>query len=236
MYNFRFGDLIVQEHSGFIVVRGDLYPGGIKARCLLELMSEIDKDEIVYAAHPYGHSGLALGLTGLYNNKKITLFFAGREVDSYILDQTRSLNNVRCIFVDSCIHQSQLIETAKKYARDNYAYYMPIGFNFKAFNDRLIQEARSLKITPAEVWVAAGSGTTARCLARAWPDAKLNVVNLGMMPSLEVEANDIFLAPENPNKEAELPPPYPAASYYDAKIWRFVKAHATKGALIWNIA
>ena len=72
--NANLPDLIVQEHEGFRVVRGDLFPGGIKSKCLASLLKEVNEEEIVYAAHAYGHSGLALGLAGIYNRKKVTLF------------------------------------------------------------------------------------------------------------------------------------------------------------------
>jgi hypothetical protein len=57
-----------------------------------------------------------------------------------------------------------------------------------------------------------------------------------MMPSLKVDADNVYSVPEEPEQEAELPPPYPSAIYYDAKIWRFIQKHAKPGALVWNIA
>lgn len=236
MNKLKFGDLILQTHESFAVVRGDLFPGGIKSKCLHSMLRDINEEEIVYAAHLYGHSGFALGLAALYYNKRVTLFFAGTEKITYILGQTKSLNNVRCIFVDDCKHQFEVIERAKRHAHDRSAYYMPVGFDCERFNDELIKEARSLCGDPDEVWTPAGSGTTARCLRQAWPKTKLRVVNLRMMPDLAVEADSVFAVPEAPTEEAEIRTPYPSAIYYDAKIWRFAKQFATSGALIWNIA
>ncbi|MCR4311587.1 MAG: hypothetical protein NUV54_03430 [Candidatus Taylorbacteria bacterium] len=229
-------NLILQEHEGFLVVRGDLFPGGIKSKCLASLLSEVPEEEVVYAAHAYGHSGLALGLAGIYNRKKVTLFLAGPEVSTYILDQTKSLNNVECIVIDDFSHQSQVVEMAKNYAQERRAHFMPVGFDYHPFTDRLVNLARSLDVRPKEVWVSGGSGTTSRCLVKAWPLATINTVNLGMMPSADMGTEHIFHVPENPTEKAEVPPPYPSAIYYDAKIWRFVHEHATKGSLIWNIA
>lgn len=31
-------------------------------------------------------------------------------------------------------------------------------------------------------------------------------------------------------------PPFPSLSEYDAKVWRFIKQYASKGALFWNVA
>lgn len=229
-------NLILQQHNGFTVVRGDLFPGGIKSKCLAELLSGIIEDEIVYAAHAYGHSGLALGLAGIYNNKKITLFFAGSRVDTYILKQTESLNNVHCVFVENLTHQSEIVQIAKEHAFKNKAYFLPVGFDYPPFTDKLLALARSLDIRPKEVWVSGGSGTTSRCLVKAWPQAKICTVNLGMMPNADMGTENVFYVPEKPTDTATLLPPYPSALYYDAKIWRFVKNHASKNSLIWNIA
>jgi hypothetical protein len=229
-------DLILQEHQGFLVVRGDLFPGGIKSKCLASLLSEIDEEEVVYAAHAYGHSGLALGLAGIYNRKKVTLFFAGPKVSTYIFDQTKSLNNVNCIVVDDFSHQSEIVEMAKDYAQKHHAHFMPVGFDYPPFTDRLVNLARSLDVNPNEVWVSGGSGTTSRCLVEAWPKAIINTVNLGMMPNANMGTKHVFHVPEKPIDKAEVLPPYPSAIYYDSKIWRFVREHATKRALIWNTA
>ncbi|MSU60651.1 MAG: hypothetical protein EXS52_01900 [Candidatus Staskawiczbacteria bacterium] len=234
--NANLPDLILQNHNGFRVVRGDLFPGGIKSKCLASLLEEVNEKEVVYAAHAYGHSGLALGLAGIYNHKKVTLFFPGPRVSTYIFDQTASLNNVDCVVVDQFSHQSQIVEMAQHYAREHNAHFMPVGFDYPPFTDRLVSLARSLDVNPKEAWVSGGSGTTSRCLAKAWPNAKICTVNLGMMPNVDMGTPHVFHVPEKPEMEAELPPPYPSAKYYDAKIWRFIQQHATKGALIWNIA
>ncbi|MSU55715.1 MAG: hypothetical protein EXS51_00180 [Candidatus Taylorbacteria bacterium] len=233
--NTKLPDLILQNHEDFLVVRGDLLPGGIKAKCIAEVFSEIKKGEVVYAAHAYGHSGYALGLAGLYHNKKVTLFFSGPEVDTCIYTKTKSLNNVTCNIIDEVSHQKDLVTIAREYAKKNGAYFIPIGFDYPSFTRHLIALAKSLPISPKEVWVAGGSGTTSRCLTKAWPNAKINTVNLGMMPDAKM-AGTIYKVPEKPFNRAELPPPYPSSPWYDSKIWRFVKEHATPGALIWNIA
>lgn len=45
----------------------------------------------------------------------------------------------------------------------------------------------------------------------------------------------VYKAPEKFDQKAKNPPPYPSAAHYDAKVWQFVKKHAKKGALIWNV-
>ncbi len=228
--------LPLHKHDGFLVMRGDLIPGGVKSICLTKILALIKEKEVVYAAHAYGHSGLALGLAGLKNNKQITLFFPGPKVSTYIFDQTESLPNVQCIFVDNLLHQVDVVTVAHNYAKENNAYFMPIGFSFPVFNNCLIKLAKSLPILPREVWVSGGSGTTSRCLTRAWPQAIIHTVDLGMMLNADMGTEYVYKVSENPTDKATLLPPYPSAIYYDAKIWRFVKNFANKGALVWNIA
>ena len=230
--------LIIQYHDGFKVVRGDLYQGGIKCRVLTELLSEeIREKEVVYTGCYFGHSGFALGLAGLYTNKRVTLFLPAPERDTYIHRQVKSLNNVRCIVVDTALHQDGTVGEAKQYAERSGAHLLPVGFNYHPFTERLISLARSLDVDPEEVWVSGGSGTTSRCLIEAWPKAKINTVNLGVRPNADMGTPyKIWTVSEKLNEESSDTPPYPSARYYDAKIWRVVREHAQPGALIWNIA
>lgn len=230
-------ELEITEIDGLNVVRGDSIFGGVKLLCLRGFLNEeVDEETVVYCAHEYGHSSLALGLAGKEVDKKVVLFFAGEKANTYVQEEVDKLENVESIFLPDVKHQSELVEIAKEYAKHHKARYLPVGFNEPAFTKRLTQLAQSLGVYPKEVWVSAGSGATARCLRVAWPQAKFCVVNLGMMPTLTVDADELYVVPEEPDKEAELPPPYPSAKYYDAKIWRFIKDHASQGALIWNIA
>jgi len=236
MNNYKQPALPLREHEGFTVMRGDLIPGGVKAICLTSILASVAEREVVYAAHAYGHSGLALGLAGLKNGKKVSLFFAGPRVSTYVFDQTEALSNVRCIMLDDLSHQSQIVEIAREYAKKNNAHFLPVGFNFPTFNSCLIKLAQSLPIDPKEVWVSGGSGTTSRCLVKAWPKAKIYTVDLGMMPNADMGTKHVYYVPEAPTDKALFPPLYPSAIYYDAKNWRFIKEYASEGALIWNIA
>ncbi len=236
MSDYKQTALPLREHEGFMVMRGDLIPGGVKAVCLTSILASVAEREVVYAAHAHGHSGLALGLAGLENDKKVTLFFAGPRVSTYLFDQTEALSNVQCIVLDNLSHQSQMVEIAHEYAKKSNAYFLPVGFDFPAFNNCLIKLARSLPINPKEVLVPGGSGTTSRCLVKAWPKAKVCTVDLGMMLGADMGTKHVYYAPEAPTEKAQFTPPYPSAIYYDAKMWRFVKNYASLGALIWNVA
>jgi hypothetical protein len=46
----------------------------------------------------------------------------------------------------------------------------------------------------------------------------------------------VFAANEKFAQRAKHPPPFPSAITYDAKVWRFMKRHASPGALFWNVS
>jgi len=76
-----------------------------------------------------------------------------------------------------------------------------------------------------------------RGLQRAWPDAKFYGVWVGHKPTdREAGRAELIEAPEAYSAKAELPPPFPSCPYYDAKVWRFMRKTAMKGALFWNVA
>src|SRR3989338_8657358 len=102
---------------------------------------------------------------------------------------------------------------AKNYAKKHHAYFMPVGFDYPPFTDRLVDLARSLPVTPKEVWVSGGSGVTSRFLAKAWPPAVINTVDLKMMFGADMGIPHVFYVPEKPTDKANMPPPYPSAPY-----------------------
>lgn len=229
---------LIENYEGFKVINGSVIQGGLKSIILTDLLlsGEIQEEEIVYCADPYGHSQLALAVASYKSGKKATLFTACSDTTPQ-QEEARRLGNTTFNIVEGLKHQSELPEIAKKYAEDNHAYYMPIGYDFELFNKRLIEFAQSLSANPEEVWVPAGSGTTFRALRKAWPNAKICAVNLGMMPNVNLEGSEeVYKVFEARKQKAISSPPYNSNPWYDAKCWQFIKKHAKKGALIWNIA
>lgn len=235
--NIQLTKLFVQKHGNLNIIRGDLYPGGIKCRVLTELFhNDIAENEVVYCGCYFGHSGFALGLAGLTTGKKITLFLPAPYQNTYIQRQIESLNNVRCI-ITKHTHQDDMVNEAKIYAEKNSAYYLPVGFDYNLFIDKYIGQIHELKISPSELWVSGGSGVSARCLIKAYPNAKINVVNLNVRKNSELgTAHKIWNIPEKLSEPAINPPSYPSAKYYDAKIWQIIKRYASSDAYVWNIA
>ncbi|HEY5865361.1 MAG TPA: hypothetical protein VI542_07385, partial [Candidatus Tectomicrobia bacterium] len=121
------------------------------------------------------------------------------------------------------------------YCDDTGASLLPFGLDAPAYIDALAFVALSTGEAPEEVWCVAGSGVLARALRQAWPTAHLCVVTLGREPILPVDSVTVYRAPESFEDRAAIPPPFPSCSHYDAKAWQFIQAHASPGALFWNV-
>lgn len=114
-----------------------------------------------------------------------------------------------------------------------------MGLNTPEVIDALAAAARRTNRRPKEVWCAAGSGTLARALKKAWPNADVHAVCVGHKLTPD-EAGDSILH-VHPLKFAQVPkkedlPPYPSVPNYDAKTWAVACELGRDGALIWNVA
>lgn len=228
---------VIEEHEGFLVVRDDLLPGGTKRRALLSILFNIKAREVVYPATAHGYGQLALAYAGKDAGKKVTLFLADRKnfESAPIVAETMAKTNAEYHFIKFPNFMNCVVARAGEYANKNGAELMPLGFDMPEFLDELVKVAKSLPIEPPkEVWVAGGTGTLARAFQKAWPHAKINVVSMGMKNG-DMGNATVYEAPEKFAQKAKNPPPYPAASHYDAKVWQFAKKYGRKGALIWNV-
>jgi hypothetical protein len=130
---------------------------------------------------------------------------------------------------------------AKDYVLENSQErsLLPLGLEHVTVMACFIKVARDLPIQPKEFWTVGSSGTLNRSLQLAWPDAEAHVVSVGHKMSERQIGRAIFhRSPykfDRPVKPEDVPP-YPSAITYDAKVWAFVKEHASPGALIWNVA
>lgn len=224
--------LEVREHDGIRVVRDDLIDGGTKVRVVPALLEGFD--EVVYAGPAQGHAQVALARACELTGKRGVLFTPARK-EPHELTLEAMAHGLHVVFVPAG-RLSVLNARARDYCALTGAFHAPLGLLLPGMGEALTELARSLPETPTEVWVTAGSGTLASALARAWPDAELNAVQVGKVPALPPHAR-LWQAPEAFHDPAtgQLPP-FPSALCYDAKAWRFVAEHASPGALFWNVA
>lgn len=222
---------VIETHAGFEIVRDDLVPGGTKTRCLPVLFQR-DRHEYVYASPVYGYAQIALAYAARAHGHRATVFCAKRYY--------RHPRTVEAAAAGATVHEvapgylTVVRARALSYCSVSGAVLLPFGLDDPRFVTALAGVALALPIRPRQVWSVAGSGVLTRALQLAWPDAEVHAVLVGK------EANCgraiTHRAPEKFEDDAVIPAPFPSCSNYDAKAWRFVRAHARPGALFWNVA
>jgi len=132
-----------------------------------------------------------------------------------------------------------MLSVTEKRARDYVAEdptrrkLIPIGVDHPTIIASIIRVARSMDVSPDEVWSVGSSGTLTRGLQLAWPGASFHCVRVGH--SGEYGKAKIYKSKYAFNKATKVLPPFPSAPTYDAKAWEFIKDHASPGALFWNV-
>lgn len=226
---------VIQNLNGFQIVRDDLFEGGTKKRAFEGLIHTISESELVYAVDYYGHAGYAIALTALEVGKKVKLFYLSPKKETDVFKKAISLPNVTYEIVDGASTQIEASKSAIEYAKDHEARFLPIGLDFLEFGVELEKVVKSANIKAPEIWCMGGSGALGRALQRAYPNTPVNIVSVGTK-NFNGGTNRVFNAPEKLDDDAEVLPPYPSSTHYDAKTWRFVIENAKPGACIWNVA
>lgn len=223
----------VVEHEGIFVVRDDLYPGGTKARYIAGLFDEAD--EIVYGSPAEGGAQTALAQCAAAAGKKATIFLAKRAQPHARAFMAKRLG-AKVVQV-SPGYLSVVQARAKAYAEHVGATLAPFGMDFPKASEAITEAALSTGLDPQEVWAAAGSGTLARGLARAWPGARLRFVQVGReITPAEIGNGEVIAHPLAFSKECKSKPPFPSDPHYDAKAWEMCKAqHGAGLVLFWNV-
>lgn len=221
---------VVERHGAILVVRDDLLPGGTKRRVIDRLL--VGADEFVYASPAYGYAQVALAYACRDLGLRATIVTAARRVPHPRTVEAAAAG-ARIIPVP-CGYLTVVRAAARRYADESGARLLPFGFDDPAFVAALADIARSLPVTPSELWSVAGSGTLNRALQLAWPNARAYAVRVGQPP--HVGAATLLTAPEPFERDAKEPPPFPSTANFDAKAWRFICRQACQDAVFWNVA
>jgi hypothetical protein len=124
---------------------------------------------------------------------------------------------------------------ARAYCAETGALLAPFGFDLAWSIGAIAEAALATGETPEEVWCAGGSGTLERGLAKAWPRARLNVVQVGKELTVAGAAMHKHWQPFGGVARAR--PPFPADPHYDAKAFEICLAkHGPGKVLFWNVA
>ncbi len=237
---------VLEKHDDYIVVRDDLLGVGSKVRGLDYIIGHMpdfkNTKEWVFGSCPAtGYAQISLPYVCNRYGKKAVLFMAARKRENYHIYQTKGL----ALGADYRWVPNGMLNVTERRAKDyvlensQERSLLPLGLEHVTVMACFIKVARDLPIQPKEFWTVGSSGTLNRSLQLAWPDAEAHVVSVGHKMSERQIGRAIFhRSPykfDRPVKPEDVPP-YPSAITYDAKVWAFVKEHASPGALIWNVA
>jgi hypothetical protein len=211
------------------VVRDDMLPGGTKRRAIHVLFDE--HETYAYASPVYGYAQLALAYAARDHGKKAVVFCAKRKEHHQLTIEAAAAGAT--IYEVENGYLSVVKARAREYCHYHGWSLLPFGLDDPRFVNALAEVARRLPITPAEVWSITSSGTLTRALQLAWPDAKFYGVRVGAEP--DAGSATVYRAAEKFERPSKTPPPFPSCPNYDAKLWSFVKQHASPGALVWNV-
>ena len=223
---------VVERHSGILVVRDDMLPGGTKMRAMLPLMQAQPAAEFVYASPAQGYAQLALAHCARLLGRQATIFTAARKEPHPLT--VASAEAGATVYPVRCGYLSVVQSRARAYAAERGAFLVPFGGDDATSLKAIAAAALCTGLEPSEVWSVAGSGVLTRALQMAWPRARFVAVVVGK------EGCDTGLArrimhPLPFGRAARVLPPFPSAVGYDAKAWEYIRAEAGPGALFWNV-
>jgi hypothetical protein len=242
---------VITQHEGYHVVRDDMLGFGSKTRAGDYLIGHDPQyqniQEWVYGSSPAtGYAQISIPVICNRYGKKSVIFMAERSIDKLHEYQKRGIE------LGGVYHwvPNGMLPVTQKRARDyvdespDTRALLPIGVEHPTSIACLIRVARSLPISPKEVWTVGSSGTLSRALQLAWPEAEVHVVSVGhAMGDREIGRAWYHKSPykfSSPVKKEHIPP-YPSAPTYDAKVWHIMKewhkTHIPKDpCLVWNVA
>lgn len=228
-------NVIIQMHQGVTVVRDDLFDGGTKARFLPKLFD--NADEVVYASSAEGGAQVALATVAKALGKKATIFSPARATLHPRQLQAKALGAKVVAVRPGYLNVVQ--SRARGYCEQSGATLAPFGMKVPVAVKVIAKAARQINRKPAEVWCAAGSGTLATALRRAWPDSEHHVVAVGRRLCPNDVAGAIVHQYHEPYRHAvpDWVCPFPADGHYERKAWVTCvsKCSRTKPVLFWNV-
>lgn len=238
-----------EEEITFNVIRDDYLLGGTKQRGAIRMLTKDrfdDIKEIVYAGPTNGFAQVALSLSSSLTGKKATMFIAKQRP---MTPQTKLAKLIGGNIVEGDEREklSSLKSKAEKYVKNkDDVKLFELGFDdnyFKrAMKETIKEAAKGTELEDFDrefnMWLVGGSAVLVNILHNIYPNAFFNVVQVGKKIDelIDDEWSKLYVAKEFFFNNAELMPPYPSVSNYDAKVWQFVSEFGNDGDYIWNVA
>lgn len=237
-------EVVVERHGSVLVVRDDLVEGGSKIRFLPYILRH--HKEVVYASPADGGAQLALSVVGRELGVKVHLFYAKRNVPNRRQSNSKS-NGAIIHWVHPMGYMSHVRSDAKKYAEKIGAFFLAIGFDIPEAEEPFIEVMKGVsKQNPGvkHVWCCTSTGMLARCLGKAFPNAKICGVTVGLKKTHEAQdfpPNVVLMESgfKDLAKPCKVSAPFPICPNYEAKAWRLLQEALKRGAaqdsLFWNV-
>lgn len=225
-------------HAQFHIVRDDMLEGGSKTRFLPFLIR--GAKEVVFGGPFCGGAPLALSVLGRNEGIKVTLFYAER-AELHPRQRRAQANGAELRFV-SPGYMTNVQAKARAYAAQVGALFLPLGFDVPAAEDPFVEVMDGVRRELGgvdQVWCAAGSGMLARCLSRAFRDAEIHAVAVGLASRHEAQEFGpnvtMHPCPIAFEQETKAIAPFPSCPNYDRKAWAQCVRDARGRALFWNV-
>lgn len=238
----------IEEHQGFKIINEADLLGGTKQRGAIPLLGILPEKEFIYVGLYTGYAQIALALAAKLNNKIATLFIQKHRPMSYQTITAIKLGARVYEFTPPNSSLTEMRKRAQEYSEGNGrdARMFMLGFQEQEFKNTLMKSLReaipdsadlNLNLT-GTIWIAGGSATLANIFYELFPNAKINIVQIGKAIDwyINPKRSDFYIAPEQFYEPAQIKPPYVSVPEYDAKVWRFVKKHGKPGDYVWNVA
>ncbi len=245
--------------SGYIyVVRDDRLQGGTKQRAIIPFLQEKynrGHRDFVYASPFSGFAQVALAAACARLGYQCTLFCEpDRTNDVRDLHEFSKLaaSFGADVYLTTDFQQAHTL--AGEYCRkEPNSLEVPLGFDCQEYKQQLSAALAvqldnifsTLGRLPTAFWLPVGSGTLGNVFRDLLPETVvLNCVNVRILKRADTRLQQLaerpnvvmYETPEVFSESVRQPPSIPANSFYDAKLWQFIRRHAKAGEIWWNVA
>ena len=224
-----------------LVVRDDIPEVGSKGRFGSLLLQRMKEDTIVYVAPRVGWAPISLAKLAKLYGKRVILFAPASRYPSQHQQVAMELGAEMRFYRVAAMPNLQT--KAAEFAQKHGYLFAPLGLRHPLVTAAIVATAdkisKKLGSSPEQVWSAMSTGVLSRGLQLAWPDADFHGVAVARNIQAGERGSATIHSHPYPFTTDEMPglrPPFPSASNYDAKVWRYMIQHADDGALFWNVA
>ena len=223
------------------VVRDDIPEMGSKARFGSLLFQRMREDTIVYIAPRVGWAAISLAKLGQMYNKRVILFAPACKIPSNHQRVAMELGaDLRFYRVAA---MPNLAIEAQAFAEKHGYLYAPLGLRHPLVTAAIYATVKKLmkgrRIQTTQMWCAMSTGVLSRGLQLALPTWEHHGVAVARNIQAGERGNAIIHSHPYNFTQDEMPalrPPFPSATNYDAKVWRYIMYEGSDGCWMWNVA